>query len=650
MREVTHHAFFVLRTIAERQGERIERICEGVISPAEAAKEGMSWDVFCALTEKMETLCGGPARFQSEGACTMQMPELGPALSIMRTVAGTTGLYWANFRWGGPNLFRIVTTSFEVLPDGRYSGTIVIPPTHRACDAFHHLCAGVFQALPRGLGLPDADVAISVDGRVGTYLITPPPSMTIWARIHWAWRGIFSSRELVSELATRNEELTRESREAVRARNEAIDALRIRSEFMNTMSHELRTPLNGILGMTQLMLGTDLDADQRDSAQTIQSSGHVLLRLINDILDFAKMDAGQLVLDPAPADVRALVEEVLQGAAPHASARSLDVLGVVDAAVPAQVSIDGMRLRQVLTNLVDNAVKFTTAGQVTVRVGVECRTPFRLGVSVSDTGMGISVEQRSRIFQPFMQADNSTTRNFGGTGLGLSICSGIVSAMGGLIQLESEVGKGSTFAFSIDAVSTRPLLLPSSRRNVEVVAGDGVREALAVILSEEGWGVVESGGEAVFVDSDAHSVSLRPGVPVIAMSRAPRKGSGSLHKPLRREEVRAALTRVSELAGGTGRRRVAVLDDDPVQRRILTRALARLGHDLAGEERPDVVVLTVHEGNVKDNPVASARQRWAEVRVVAVGSGDVATGGDATPDAVVTRPIDVEALGRALAG
>ena len=234
------------------------------------------------------------------------------------------------------------------------------------------------------------------------------------------------------------------------ARKEALDASRIKSEFLANMSHEIRTPLNGILGFINLLHKTPLSKRQQDYLATIESSSGSLLTIINDILDFSKIEAGKLALDNVPIMLQDVVDEVLTMLAPEAQAKGIELVGLVYDDVPHEVMGDPVRLKQVFTNLVSNAVKFTDAGQVVIRVMQEdeTRKKVTLRCQVSDTGIGLSEQQKERLFKAFSQADTSTTRKFGGTGLGLVISKYLVDHMGGEIGLESAPGKGSTFWFT----------------------------------------------------------------------------------------------------------------------------------------------------------------------------------------------------------
>ena len=284
-------------------------------------------------------------------------------------------------------------------------------------------------------------------------------------------------RDLNANLESRVKERTSE---LLLVRDQALEASRAKSEFLANMSHEIRTPMNGVIGMTDLLKDTELNPEQRHSVDIIRSSGELLLGIINDILDFSKIEAGCIELEELPFDLSSAVADVAEVLAEKVQSKHLEMILDIDPETPVEVLGDPVRLRQVLTNLVGNAVKFTQEGEIrlVVKQLVRTKSMSRLMMRVEDTGIGIEPDACKKIFESFAQADNSTTRKYGGTGLGLTISRRLVELMGGELKLESEVGVGTSFYFTIDCE------IPASSRNTKRRTYDDFKGVSVLVVDD----------------------------------------------------------------------------------------------------------------------------------------------------------------------
>lgn len=743
-------AIQVFRSIAQHTETPLAVMFAGHERWLTAPPKSIEWEDLCTLFARLDEVCANKCDVADLGSLALETDAagLGVVRKMLRLVASPNLLYRVVFRWAGNRIFPHIVATYEELDDGRISGTLTIPDG--CCDSpnFFKVMVGNFRALPQVLGLPSAIVDAEITERHMACLITPPPSLTLLARLARGIRAIFSVKSALEEMGEQQQQLARQFGELKKANETAHEhrrraeaemeraerALIVKSEFIATMSHEVRTPLNGITGGIELLRDA-VDPSESEMLEIVETSVARLTQMLEALLDFSDLSNGYFKLREETFEVRRFFERTLSMFANASERAGLELSCDVANDVPATLVTDVTRVGQVLSALLDNALKFTKQGSIAVTVTWSATPNPTMWIRVRDTGPGIAAEHRARIFQPFSQADSSATREAGGTGLGLATCKRLAEALHGTLELDSVMGEGSTFTFSLSAHepvedtntasdaqlendhAVAPIAEDAQR--VLVVEDDDVsNRLLRRTLEKAGYAVdtTADGAEAVRaaestkyaiilmdkamprMDGLAATRSIRRiganrNTPIIAVSAhttmrdqtaCEQAGMNDfLAKPLTEDRllekilywrgrniVQQALSprplprSDASYAGKTA----LIVEDDPVNRRVLTRMLDRLGFSvdsvenglrawqLISERAFDVVLMDcempVMDGRTATRKIRALDAKRRDVPIIAVtayaSADDEARCVEAGMNAFLAKPVSADALRDAL--
>lgn len=641
------------------------------------------------------------------------------AIVVLTTIV----LFWAT-RGGEERRLTIAAHLAMVLSVGGIIAVSMLSGQDAAMASWYLTAVPLFSAYALGIREAVAWAIVSLVVMVGIY-VSPHfvqfepeyvPNETTWAIGRVVLLSVLVGLAVASRRATdlnvdalaQRELIIRErARELAEARDEALAAVRAKDQFLANMSHEIRTPLNGIIGMTSVLLDADQPEDQREMVKTIQRSSTALLAVLNEILDYSKLEASAAVLEHIPFDLRECIEDAIDLLSRNAIEKGLDLYVRMERDVPPWIEGDITYVRQILLNLIGNAIKFTERGEVAVFVSAPSLE--QLHFEVRDTGIGIPADKHNRLFRSFSQVDASTTRKYGGTGLGLAISKRLTELMGGEIWVESTVGEGSSFHFTIEAEEAEPPVRPMTTHErmtlighpVVVVGGRaGSHNALVELL--QSWGVrvtsrldpaelsdADLGAEMFITYDDALDTVVkmdeRPPVVLIApvdadvRARATAIGVEALvFRPVRQRSLRQTIEAVIEgepqratesytaFDPTMGKRlpaRVLIGEDNPVNQRVAVTVLQKLGYDpdvaatgldvLAALDRRDYDILFLDlqmplmDGLETTRTIRARRDDngpWIVALTASVGMDQRQLVHDVGMNDFVSKPFDVQTL------
>ena len=458
MHQVSGRALRLLAELATAEGIDAGRLFADLPFDASTARGWVDWEVYCEALDRVQDAAGGPEGLERLSEGLVFADAVAPFARMLRLVFTAERVYRFINLWIGPMIIPPILNEHEDLGGGRLLVRLRIPPELRDSPAFFHHTVGTMRGGPRLIGLPAAHVELTVAPRDATYRVVVPQAGGLTRRLRRALEVLRSSPRDSAEsfvtgmehLITLRRELARQCREADALRLVAEQGLRQRDALLRGLGHEVRAPMTRVLEAAERLLETELDAEQREQAATARDCARELLEVVQGMAEQGVAPGTSPAAVPTVFEPRAVARQV-ELLVEHATRARGNVLSVVfGESVPARLRGDGGKIRQVLLNLVDNAVRFTDSGRVEVRVNLASAPglePLGLEFRVTDSGIGLPDDARARLFRPFEQAEASTARRFGGTGLGLAISKALVEAMGGTLQAGRGADEGSSFWF-----------------------------------------------------------------------------------------------------------------------------------------------------------------------------------------------------------